>query len=100
MIRRIFYLLVFAITVSSANAFACNSERSSQLIETSIQAPNNGTYMRTQYTVDVYTESGHKKGSFTVYLHQGKKYISFNRTWICIQGKNRFFYSGNWYVIK
>lgn len=98
--RQILSVVVFITTILSANAFACNSDLSSQLIETSIQAQNNGTYTPTQYYVNVYTESGHSKGSFTIYLHHGQKYISFNRTWICIQGKNRFFYSGNWYVIK
>lgn len=63
-------------------------------------APNDGTYMRTSSSVSVYTESGHPKGSFAVYLHKGKKYIDFNNTWICIQGKSRFGYRGNWYVIK
>lgn len=63
-------------------------------------APNNGTYTRTSSSVSVYTESGHPKGSFAVYLHHGKKYIDFNNTWICIQGKRRFAHNGNWYVIK
>ena len=63
-------------------------------------APNNGTYMRTSSSVSVYSESGHPKGSFAVYLHKGKRYIDFNNTWICIQGKKRFAYRGNWYVIK
>lgn len=63
-------------------------------------APNDGTYTRTQYSVTVYTESGHRKGTYAIYLHKGKKYIDFNNTWICIQGKSRFGYCGNWYVIK
>ena len=63
-------------------------------------APNDGTYTRTSSSVSVYTESGHPKGSFRVYLHHGKRYIDFNNTWICIQGKSRFGYCGNWYVIK
>lgn len=63
-------------------------------------APNDGTYTKTNYSVSVYTESGHFKGTYPIYLHQGKRYISFNNTWICIQGKSRFGYRGNWYVIK
>ena len=51
-------------------------------------------------SVTIYTESGHCKGSYSIYLHKGKKYIKFNNMWICIQGKNRFAYNGNWYVIK
>ena len=63
-------------------------------------APNDGTYTRTGSSVSIYTESGHSKGTFAVYLHHGKRYIDFNNTWICIQGKSRFGYRGNWYVIK
>lgn len=63
-------------------------------------APNNGTYTRTRYSVKVYNENGHAKGSFTVYLHRGQRYIDFNNTWICIQGRSRFAYCGNWYVIR
>lgn len=64
------------------------------------QARNDGSYSATSRTVKVETESGHSKGSFTVYLHKGKKYIKFQNSWICIQGKSRFFLNGNWYVIK
>lgn len=64
------------------------------------QARNDGTYSATSQSVSVYNENGAPKGSFTVYLHHGKKYIKFQNTWICIQGKKRFGYNGNWYVIK
>ncbi len=63
-------------------------------------APNDGTYTKTSYSVSIYTESGHPVGVYAVYLHHGKHYINFRSTWICIQGKSRFGYSGNWYVIK
>ena len=63
-------------------------------------ARNDGSYLATSQSVSIYTQEGHSKGSFTVYLHQGKKYIKFQNTWICIQGKSRFGYKGNWYVIK
>lgn len=63
-------------------------------------AANNGTYTRTSCSVTVYTEDGYKKGNYAIYLHGGQKYISFSNTWICIQGKSRFGYNGNWYVIK
>ena len=63
-------------------------------------APNDGTYTRTNYAVTIYTESGHCKGTFAIYLHGGRRYIAFYNTWICIQGKSRFAYNGNWYVIK
>lgn len=62
--------------------------------------PYDGYYSRTNHYVSVYTESGHNKGRFAVYLHNGNRYIRFNNTWICIQGRSRFFYTGNWYVIK
>lgn len=61
---------------------------------------NDSSYSKTNDTVSIQTESGHKKGVYAVYLHQGKKYIKFNNTWICIHGKSRFAYNGNWYVIK
>ena len=64
------------------------------------KAPNDGSYMRTNKSVKVYTESGHGKGVFSIYLRKGKKYIDFDDKWVCIQGKSRFFYQGNWYVIK
>lgn len=63
-------------------------------------APNDGTYTRTNSSVSIYTQEGHPKGSFSVYLHHGRRHIDFNNTWICIQGKSRFGYCGNWYVIK
>ena len=63
-------------------------------------APNNGTFSRTGYSVNVYNENGHPKGSFAVYLHNGQRYIDFHNTWICIQGRSRFGYCGNWYVIR
>ena len=63
-------------------------------------APDNETYTRTSNSVSIYTESGSHKGVFAVYLHHGDRYIDFNNTWICIQGKSRFGYRGNWYVIK
>lgn len=63
-------------------------------------AVNNGTYTRTSYSVTVYTENGYNKGNYAIYLHGGQIYIFFSNTWICIQGKSRFGYNGNWYVIK
>lgn len=63
-------------------------------------APNDGTYTRTNSSVSIYTQEGHPKGSFSVYLHHGRRYIDFNNMWICILGKSRFGYCGNWYVIK
>ena len=63
-------------------------------------ASNNGSYSPTGNSVSIYNENGHHKGTFVVYLHHGNRYIDFNNTWICIQGKSRFGYCGNWYVIK
>ena len=63
-------------------------------------APNNGAYSRTGNSVNVYTQEGHSKGSFAVYLHNGQRYIDFNNTWICIQGRSSFVYCGNRYVIR
>ena len=57
-------------------------------------------YMRTSKAVEIHTESGHRKGTYSVWLSGGKKYIKFNNEWICIEGKTRFFHNGNAYVIK
>ena len=57
-------------------------------------------YMKTNKTVEIYTESGHRKGTYSVWLCRGDKYIKFNNDWIRIEGKSRFFYHGNAYVIK
>ena len=59
-----------------------------------------GNYTPTNKNVKVYTESGHCKSTYTIYLHGGKKYIKFDNSWVCIQGKERFYYSGNWYVLR
>ena len=64
------------------------------------QARNDGTYSRTNRSVSIYTESGHQKGSYTIYLHKEKRYINFKNRWICIQGKQRFACDGNWYFIR
>lgn len=63
-------------------------------------AQNSGSYSRTSSVVVIYTEAGICKGNYYVYLHQGQRYINFCNTWICIQGKSRFGYCGNWYIIK
>ena len=99
MIRKIFSTLVLfaVVSVTESHAYNLNPLGFNELL---MPAPNDGTYTRTQYSVTIYTESGHCKGSFAIYLHHGKKYISFNNIWICIQGKSRFAYNGNWYVIK
>ncbi|MGN1219286.1 MAG: hypothetical protein ACI4TD_15145, partial [Phocaeicola sp.] len=86
MIRKIFCTLVLfaAVSVTESLAFNVNPLGFNELL---MPASNDGTYTRTQYSVTIYTENGHCKGSFSIYLHHGKKYISFNNTWICIQGK-------------
>ena len=92
------FLFVFA--VGTADVFPFNAEMPMNRESAMTSVPSDGTYTRTQYFVTVCTESGHSKGTYTIYLHRGKKYISFNNTWVCIQGKSRFAYRGNWYVIK
>ena len=84
------------IVTTEANALALNNNT----IETSMPAPNDGRYMRTQYSVTIYSESGVCKGTCAIYLYQGQKYIDFNNTWVFIQGRNRFGYCGVWYIIK
>ena len=82
-----------------------NAVTSDNLVESvNIVAPSSADcgdhYMRTSKTVEIHTESGHRKGTFSVWLSGGKKYIKFNNEWICIEGKTRFFHNGNAYVIK
>lgn len=57
-------------------------------------------YSATNNYVTICSEGGHNKGEYRVYLSEGKRHIKFNSTWICIQGKQRFYFSGNWYIIK
>lgn len=87
-------MTAFTVTDIKANTFAVSTNACMT------PAPNNGTFTKTSYSVSVYTVSGHPKGVYAVYLHHGRCYIDFNNTWICIQGKSRFGYCGNWYVIK
>ena len=98
MIKKIFMAVAlmasFAVTEINANTFAVSAN------VCMASAPNDGTYTRTRYSVSIYTEDGHPKGTYSFYLNHGKRYIDFNNTWICIQGKSRFGYCGNWYVIK
>lgn len=77
-----------------------NSYWQLNVCQAATNARNDGSYTPTSQSVSVYTESGHSKGSYTVYLHNGKRYIKFQNSWICIQGKSRFHHNGNWYVIK
>lgn len=93
-----FYVAMVSLLCIGGLTNVCAAE----LINCSIayNAPNNGTYTRTSYNVSIYTEAGHSKGIFSIYLHNGKKYIKFYNNWICIQGKSRFAYKGNWYIIK
>lgn len=98
MIKKFF--LVIAVMASMAAADMVTTSAGLTGNTCMAAAPNDGTYTRTSSSVSVYTQEGHPKGSFSVYLHHGKRYIDFNNTWICIQGKNRFGYCGNWYVIK
>lgn len=88
--------LLASLAVTDINA-GSNANSANALIA---YAPNDGTYMRTSYSVTIYTESGHPKGVYAVYLHHGKHYIDFNNAWICIQGRSRFGYNGNWYIIR
>lgn len=98
--KKMIVTLGLMLTASATDLIVCDNNL---LIRDSVvlaQAPNDGSYTRTSSSIKVYTESGHKKGTFPIYLHKGKRYIDFDDKWICIQGKRRFFYRGNWYVIK
>lgn len=98
MIKKFFLVIAVMASMAAADMIATSAGFTGNTCMAA--APNDGTYTRTSSSVSVYTESGHPKGTFSVYLHNGKRYIDFNNTWICIQGKSRFGYCGNWYVIK
>lgn len=103
MVKNFFVAIFLAIVVFVGDAFLGNyGFLSTSTCAAPIQmAPTNGDqYTRTGKKVHIYTEMGICKGAFDVYLHRGKKYISFQNTWICIQGKSRFGFNGNWYIIK
>ena len=96
-------LAVFMMIVSSTSLVINEAQAvvfRNNATETAMPAPNDGRYMRTQYSVTIYSETGVCKRTYAIYLYQGKKHIDFNNTWICIQGKSRFGYCGVWYIIK
>ena len=94
------FFVVFVTLLSITFADICVMSKGGNVCYAAQQVRGGGSYLATNQTVSVYTESGHPKGRFTIYMHSGKKYIKFNNTWVCIQGKSRFSFQGNWYVIK
>ncbi|WP_418551679.1 hypothetical protein [Prevotella sp.] len=100
MTKRIILISVIISTLSFVSLQIFGTERYGTTYNENKYVQYDGNYTKTNYSVTIYTESGHCKGSYSIYLHKGKKYIKFNNVWICIQGKNRFAYNGNWYVIK
>lgn len=100
MIRKIYLAFALLMTSSMADFVSIQLDSPLNLSTTQAQARNDGTYSRTNKSVLIYTQSGHPKGSYAIYLHSGLKYINFKNRWICIQGKQRFACDGNWYVIK
>ena len=100
MIRKIFFALALLMASSVIDSISSQFDSSLNLSSIHAQARNDGSYTRTNRTIMIYTESGHSKGNYDIYLHRGQKYINFKNRWICIQGKNRFACDGNWYIIK
>ena len=100
MIRKIYLAFALLMTSSTADFVSIQLDSPLNLSTTQAQARNDGTYSRTNKSVLIYTQSGHPKGSYAIYLHSGLKYINFKNRWICIQAKQRFACEGNWYVIK
>ena len=98
--KKMIVTLGLMLTASATDLIVCDNNLLIRNSAVLAQTPNDGSYTRTSSSVKVYTESGHKKGTFPIYLHKGKRYIDFDDKWICIQGKRRFFYRGNWYIIK
>lgn len=100
MFRKLCLSFVLLMAVSMVDSVSSQFETPLNLSSVCAQARNDGTYSRTNKSVSIYTQSGHPKGSFAIYLHNGKRYINFKNQWICIQGKQRFACDGNWYIIK
>lgn len=92
--------LTALVGISDLCASNTSSAPSSADYSMTSESTYDGHYMRTNYSVTIYTEGGHCKGTYAIYLHNGDRYIRFQNCWICIQGKQRFHFSGNWYVIK
>lgn len=61
---------------------------------------NTVKYKKTDKVVTIVAETGLVIGVFKVYIHLYNKYIRFNNTWIWIQGRKKFAYNGDWYIIK
>ncbi len=93
-------LIVSILLIASCGIYANAAEKA--LPECNARAClSEDYYMNTGTTVAIYTESGAFKGNYAVYLRNGNRYIQFYpNIYISIQGKRRFFYKGNWYVIK
>ena len=73
MIKKIFLAIAFVTAFTAADIVATSSGLTGNTCMAA--APNDGTYTRTSSSVSVYTHEGHPKGSFSVYLHHGKRYI-------------------------
>lgn len=61
---------------------------------------SDGTYTKSNIDVNIQVAGGGDKGSYDVYFYHGDKYIGFHDHWIKIQGKDRFLFNGNTYIIK
>lgn len=100
MIKKMFLAIALLAAPSVFDSVLSQFDSSLNLNSIQAQARNDGTYSRTNKSVSIYTQSGHPKGSYAIYLHRGRRYINFKNRWIFIQGKQRFACDGNWYVIN
>lgn len=100
MIRKMYLVFALFMAPSIVDFASSQLDASLNLNSAYAQARNDGRYSRTNKSVLIYTQSGHPKGSYTIYLYKGQRYINFKNRWICIQGKQRFACDGNWYVIR
>lgn len=86
---------------SGDSGFGLNADSDTDYSNVSFgHAPNDGTYTKSNIDVNIQVAGGGDKGSYDVYFHHGDKYIDFHDHWIKIQGKDRFFFNGNTYIIK
>lgn len=85
MIKKMFSAIALSTTPSVFDSFSSQFDSSLNLSSIQAQVRNDGTYSRTNKSVLIYTQSGHPKGSYTIYLHQGKRYINFKNKFIKLE---------------
>lgn len=72
MTKRIILISVIISTLSFVSLQIFGTERYGTTYNENKYVQYDGNYTKTNYSVTIYTESGHCKGSYSIYLHKGK----------------------------